>query len=677
MTLELIPQLQPIPKAEPLSRWVDLPERPTVNLRPPNRNQPPPVYQAGVRLPPPNLAPRPRASPRLIGPWIVPEVLREVLRNTPYPNQGDFGENSIFAPVLTVSFSQTRFDLGETITFSYTAQAPLLSPNDLIKTFLRGLDSVEFAEVPNSGIITFTADRPVYRIVLRAENRDNTASKTVGRILTQNRPDPDPDPDPNPDPPTDNGIYLEPTTGQVFGLENNQTYELEVRIDSEQSSGNYTVTSVRTFTTNGLTNADLSSIFFQALGGLGGSIFATPGFVGTVISFQFQPGDWFSEGGTDSPSLVRFGVLSASAIVGFVTFAQFAFDFVPIEAPTPGNPGYRYSEKTKEIYNVIRLDQVVDLNPVLNRLDSLLGKVDVVSNVTNQTKTTATEIAKVLGPGIEVEGQSSRISFSEGFGKFTKSAAGRLRTIGNTIGRVLAFIPTAEIANFLNLMVILHNAWMLSTNVLYTLGSVVENGLGLFGLTPKDEEGNPIGIGQFISDNIRELFENLLGEDKVGEITRNWAKFMRVYQAASNIVYSVQSIGFSILNALEVVGSWNAKIGNALKKYGVVFEKAYEWMNPTPNFENRFFVALDKGEEFLDSLDSVISEVRSIGDTAKDFDDQFEALNKAMEEETEGPGVKENIPRKEKQNEEKEQSESPVIEKTDLFNEFEENDASS
>jgi len=98
---------------------------------------------------------------------------------------------------------------------------------------------------------------------------------------------------------------------------------------------------------------------------------------------------------------------------------------------------------------------------------------------------------------------------------------------------------------------------------------------------------------------------------------------------------AVQSIGSSTLNALEVIGGWNAKVGNALKKWGVVSEKAYEYFNPTPNFQNKFFTRLEKAENLVSQLGSISSETLSVKENVKQIFELKDDLRKNLKDEDE------------------------------------------
>jgi signal recognition particle subunit SEC65 len=74
-----------------------------------------------------------------------------------------------------------------------------------------------------------------------------------------------------------------------------------------------------------------------------------------------------------------------------------------------------------------------------------------------------------------------------------------------------------------------------------------------------------------------------------------------------------------MFSALEIVGSRIAKIGNALKKWGLVSERAFEWMNPDANFQNKFFIALEKNSDRVSDLEMVTMEVSSIQDSANEL----------------------------------------------------------
>ncbi|MDZ8086507.1 MAG: hypothetical protein RMY16_13260 [Nostoc sp. DedQUE12b] len=83
---------------------------------------------------------------------------------------------------------------------------------------------------------------------------------------------------------------------------------------------------------------------------------------------------------------------------------------------------------------------------------------------------------------------------------------------------------------------------------------------------------------------------------------------------------------------MEVVGQWNAKVANALKRFGVVGEKAYSWMNPNVNFQNKYFTALENATNVISQVDQVASEVLSIKETVGQIVEQKKEVDDSLKE---------------------------------------------
>lgn len=170
---------------------------------------------------------------------------------------------------------------------------------------------------------------------------------------------------------------------------------------------------------------------------------------------------------------------------------------------------------------------------------------------------------------------------------------------------------------------------MLSNALGQTLFSAFDNVLQLLGLEMKDSEGQQVSTSQWFGHTIEDFFESIFGIQNVQNAELAWKKANRIYQAASNIVNTLQSITYSILDALETVGNYVALIGNASKRFGVFAENCFNWMNPNMNFkQNRFMSALQKGQEVADALENVTSEVVNVQQNIKDIKDQSDELKK-------------------------------------------------
>ncbi|KAM3102097.1 hypothetical protein ACKFKH_32400 [Phormidesmis sp. 146-20] len=202
--------------------------------------------------------------------------------------------------------------------------------------------------------------------------------------------------------------------------------------------------------------------------------------------------------------------------------------------------------------------------------------------------------------------------------------------IAGKLTRLSQWLHLDRILNVLTYVNTLHNAYMLSNGLTQTLFSMISNVLAAVGI--KDAENNPLDVGAIIGKSVDAFAKSVLGVETVDGIKAEWKKYSRIYQAASNLLWSIQSIGQSILGALEIVGSMVAKIGNALRKWGAISEKAFGWMNQTPNYQNRFFTALEKAEEVTSNIDSIAGEVLSIQDTITQIRTQKTELEKALKQ---------------------------------------------
>lgn len=269
------------------------------------------------------------------------------------------------------------------------------------------------------------------------------------------------------------------------------------------------------------------------------------------------------------------------------------------------------------------------------------------------------KIDKKLGPEVEggLSGQGKRIFDLVGKVQATASA------IGEKLGKFAKWARLGQLVSVLTLITTLHNALMLSRSVGETLLSMLSNGLAVFGI--KDDGGNPYELGELIGKSVENMMKETIGTANYTTLSTNFKKANRIYQAAANLGNSIQSMRFSVVSALETIGGWNARIGNALKRSGVVNESSYSWMNPSPNFDNKFTQALERVEDTVSQIDSVASEILSAQETVTQIASQKDELGKSLGLGTEKPQT-ENQPQKTAAIAAKAVSAAPNIEATDL-----------
>ena len=249
---------------------------------------------------------------------------------------------------------------------------------------------------------------------------------------------------------------------------------------------------------------------------------------------------------------------------------------------------------------------------------------DAVSNVTGNANNNA---ANILG-AVNAVGQGADLAL---LGVINNKLGDQLPGgIGGKLTRFAQWAHLDRALNIMNLAASIHNGAMLSNNLGQTLLSVIGNLLSVVGL--KDAEGQAFDIGSIISKSIEGLIKGAIGEENYKTLDANWKRASRIYQAAANLLNSIQSLSASILNALEVVGQWNAKVANALKRFGVVGEKAYSWMNPNVNFQNKYFTALENATNVISQVDQVASEVLSIKETVGQIIEQKKEVDDSLKQ---------------------------------------------
>lgn len=226
---------------------------------------------------------------------------------------------------------------------------------------------------------------------------------------------------------------------------------------------------------------------------------------------------------------------------------------------------------------------------------------------------------------------------------------GKLNTIDNKLGPQLGggiggvlknFARSNMVQSFLNALTFitaLHNALMLSNSVRQTLFSAFDLIYQLPGMAqfaPRDPEtGEVVDYGTWASDQFDTLLRAAFGDQTVDTVRNSWNRASRIYQAASNLLFSIQSIMWSLQEALEIVGNYVAKIGNALRKFGVVTERAYSWMNPQAADSrklSRVFNAINNTSEAVENIEQVAAASLDITETAAELGRQSQAFDRAL-----------------------------------------------
>jgi predicted nucleic acid-binding Zn-ribbon protein len=242
--------------------------------------------------------------------------------------------------------------------------------------------------------------------------------------------------------------------------------------------------------------------------------------------------------------------------------------------------------------------------------------------------------------------------------------------IGGTLDKLNEFTQKAfkatrldKVLNALNFILLLHNAAMLSRNLASTLGDLTSQALAVIGI--KDEQNNPIDINSILSKQADSFMSGILGEEIWKGTKESWNKANRIISSATNIVWTIRSLGDSAREIAEWTAENTGKIGNALKRYRIVGEDAYKWMPENVKSTNKWTRAVDRFTEGTASLDDaasslsgVLSEVQNVGEEFGQLKEQRDTFKKQLED-LEPKEQKDNVPVKTTADARKEASVNP------------------
>lgn len=192
-----------------------------------------------------------------------------------------------------------------------------------------------------------------------------------------------------------------------------------------------------------------------------------------------------------------------------------------------------------------------------------------------------------------------------------------------------------KVLNALTLITVLHNATMISRDVGETLGYALSQGLDVLGIN--DEEGNPLDINGWFGDQVNNFFEGIFGAERWHGLNETWNKANRVIQSATNIVWTLRSINDGTQEVMEWIGENTGKIGNALKRSGVIQERSYPWMAERVRAQDAYrrkmgkiLDGLESAENVASSYAEVTSNVNEIADEISELGEQRQRFNDSV-----------------------------------------------
>lgn len=181
-----------------------------------------------------------------------------------------------------------------------------------------------------------------------------------------------------------------------------------------------------------------------------------------------------------------------------------------------------------------------------------------------------------------------------------------------------------KLINLLTLVSVLHNAAMLSRDVGETIGELASNMLATVGI--KDETGSQLDINELVSTSVRDFVQTIVGEDVYEDVSKAWQKSSRIVSSAAMIVYTVRGLHDTSKDVMEWTAENTGKIGNALKRWGVVGERAYPWMSERVKAQDAYRRKFERVTAGLESLEDAASSLSQVTGDVRDIQEEYSEL---------------------------------------------------
>ncbi|MBE9137664.1 hypothetical protein IQ254_10630, partial [Nodosilinea sp. LEGE 07088] len=192
-----------------------------------------------------------------------------------------------------------------------------------------------------------------------------------------------------------------------------------------------------------------------------------------------------------------------------------------------------------------------------------------------------------------------------------------------------------KVLDVLTFIGVMHNVSMLSRDIGETFFYVVGQALNIVGID--DEEGNQLDIQSIVSGSVYSFLTNVFGEAFVEGAIDSYRKANRIVQSASMVVWTIRSLQDTSLDLMEWIAENTGKIGNALKRFGVVGDRAYPWMAEQAQARDRnrarfskITDALENTEDRLSAYSVATSNVLEIQEETAELGENWQAFKSSL-----------------------------------------------
>jgi hypothetical protein len=217
--------------------------------------------------------------------------------------------------------------------------------------------------------------------------------------------------------------------------------------------------------------------------------------------------------------------------------------------------------------------------------------------------------------------------------KLQRKQAGQIQDKGDSVGNILKLgVIAAGVTAILFMLRDIIGVASFVINV-STVTSTVTNIAQSF-LTIFDSIGSLLGLNEGLSKPISDTFDGILnsifGKEKVEYVKYNFARINAIFNAGANILSRVRGTSAALAEGIEENAQNTSKIGNALRRAGIVDEKLRA-------MDEQIAVNVDKSQlkilnEKLSKVSNVSSELAGITTELKSAQDELKQLDKDQAE---------------------------------------------
>jgi hypothetical protein len=219
-----------------------------------------------------------------------------------------------------------------------------------------------------------------------------------------------------------------------------------------------------------------------------------------------------------------------------------------------------------------------------------------------------------------------KIAIVGGIGGATALAASNMGQFRQKFEKVRQWLMSGRILEILTFAATLHNAQQLSVSIMETLVQAAQNIVEAIGL--KDDEGENLDLQELMKKSLQDLMISVLGKEVYEEAVKKWNRYNKIYQTGANILSATTSIFNALQDTTEIIGSYVGQIGNALKRYHVIADDAYQWMSEKMSAKNRWQRRLNAVVEGLEQAESITSNLEQVTSNTLEIVQQSQELYK-------------------------------------------------